>query len=111
MTDLPADRALLSISVTSEMTGVAPQMLRTYEARGLLSPERTPGGTRRYSGNDVARIDEITRLLATGLNLAGVQQVLELREETDRLRAEVSRLQARAAEDLPLPSESREHRR
>jgi DNA-binding transcriptional MerR regulator len=99
MTDLPADRALLSISVTSEMTGVAPQMLRTYEARGLLSPERTPGGTRRYSGNDVARIDEITRLLATGLNLAGVQQVLELREETDRLRAEVARLQAEAADD------------
>lgn len=94
MTDLPADRALLPISVTSELTGVAPQMLRAYESRGLLSPERTPGGTRRYSGNDIARIDEITMLLAAGLNLAGVEQVLELRAETRRLRAEIAELRS-----------------
>ncbi|HEU4566957.1 MAG TPA: MerR family transcriptional regulator [Marmoricola sp.] len=94
MTNLPADRALFSISVTSELTGVAPQMLRTYEARGLLSPERTPGGTRRYSGNDIDRIGEITGLLEEGLNLAGVELVLALREETRRLRTEIDRLRS-----------------
>jgi DNA-binding transcriptional MerR regulator len=94
MTNLPADRALFSISVTSELTGVAPQMLRTYEARGLLSPERTPGGTRRYSGNDIDRIGEITGLLDEGLNLAGVELVLALREETRRLRTEIDRLRS-----------------
>lgn len=100
MTGLPADRALFSISVTSEVTGVAPQMLRTYEARGLLSPERTPGGTRRYSGNDIDRIGEITGLLGEGLNLAGVEQVLALREETHRLRAEIDRLRSRAEDTV-----------
>jgi MerR family transcriptional regulator/heat shock protein HspR len=90
--ELPSDRGLFSISVTSELTGVTPQMLRTYEARGLLSPARTPGGTRRYSGDDVARIDEITVLLGAGLNLAGVEEVLRLREETARLRAEIAAL-------------------
>lgn len=105
MTNLPDDRALLSISVTSDMTGVAPQMLRIYEARGLVSPERTPGGTRRYSGNDVARIDEITRLLAAGLNLAGIQHVMELRAETSRLRAEIAELRADVSrEDEGPPS-------
>ena len=95
MTDLPADRALFSISVASELTGVAPQMLRNYETRGLLSPGRTPGGTRRYSRNDLARVDEITVLLAAGLNLAGIEQVLQLRAETDRLRDELGRLRTR----------------
>lgn len=98
MTGLPDDQALLPISVTAELTGVAPQMLRNYEARGLLSPERTPGGTRRYSAHDVARVDEITVLLAAGLNLAGVEQVLRLRAETDRLRAEIADLRARPDE-------------
>ena len=53
--DLGADRALYSISVTSELTGVNPQMLRAYEQKGLLTPYRTQGGTRRYSGQDVAK--------------------------------------------------------
>jgi MerR family transcriptional regulator/heat shock protein HspR len=96
MADLGADRALYSISVTSELTGVQPQMLRVYEQKGLLAPHRTEGGTRRYSGEDVATIEEITTLLAAGLNLAGVEQVLRLRSETERLRREIDRLSAQA---------------
>ena len=67
------------------MTGVNPQMLRVYEQKGLLAPYRTQGGTRRYSGQDVDTIGEITTLLAAGLNLAGVEHVLQLRAETQRL--------------------------
>jgi MerR family transcriptional regulator/heat shock protein HspR len=95
MVDLGHERALYSISVTAELTGVQPQMLRVYETRGLLSPYRTEGGTRRYSGRDLDRIDEITSLLEAGLNLAGIEHVLELRAETFRLRQEIDRLRAR----------------
>lgn len=90
--DLPADRALFGISVVAELTGVDPQMLRHYEAKGLLQPERTSGGTRRYSRNDVQQVDRITTLLASGLNLAGVGHVLELEAETRRLQREIAKL-------------------
>jgi MerR family transcriptional regulator/heat shock protein HspR len=86
------DRAVYSISVASELTGVNPQMLRTYENKGLLAPFRTEGGTRRYSGHDVERIGQITTLLASGLNLAGVEHVLRLQAETERLQATIDRL-------------------
>lgn len=92
MVDLGADRALFSISVAAEVTGVNPQMLRVYEQKGLLEPQRTQGGTRRYSSQELDRIDEITTLLAAGLNLAGVEQVLRLRAENRRLQREVDQL-------------------
>jgi MerR family transcriptional regulator/heat shock protein HspR len=95
MRELGAERALLSISVTWELTDVNPQMLRAYERKGLLAPHRTQGGTRRYSGNDLDRIREITTLLAAGLNLAGVEEVLRLRLENNRLRAELDQLRSR----------------
>jgi MerR family transcriptional regulator/heat shock protein HspR len=95
--DLSHERALYSISVTSELTGVNPQMLRVYEDKGLLAPFRTHGGTRRYSGHDLERIKEITTLIAAGLNLAGVEKVLHLRAETRRLQAEIDRLRERSA--------------
>lgn len=94
--ELPADRALYGISVASELTGVNPQMLRAYEARGLVTPYRTAGGTRRYSGQDVARVNRISTLLAAGLNLAGVERVLALESETRRLREELTALRDRA---------------
>jgi MerR family transcriptional regulator/heat shock protein HspR len=80
--------------VASELSGVDPQMLRAYEQRGLLTPFRTAGGTRRYSREDIDRISDITRLLGEGLNLAGISQVLQLREETRRLAAQVGELEA-----------------
>jgi DNA-binding transcriptional MerR regulator len=99
MEELANDHGVYPISVTSELSGVAPQMLRTYEQRGLLSPFRTRGGTRRYSRDDLARIDAITTLLRQGLNLAGIAQVLHLREETGRLTDELGELRASAEPD------------
>ena len=95
-TDFGPERALYGISVAAELTGVNPQMLRTYEAKGLLEPYRTEGGTRRYSGNDLDRINQITTLLDEGLNLAGIAYVLHLQAETRRLRNEVNRLRQAA---------------
>lgn len=92
MVEMKGNRALFSISVTAELTDVNPQMLRVYEQKGLLTPHRTPGGTRRYSGKDLDRIREISTLVAAGLNLAGVARVLHLRSENLRLRGEVDRL-------------------
>jgi MerR family transcriptional regulator/heat shock protein HspR len=98
-----SSQPVYGISVAAELTGVHPQMLRTYEARGLIDPHRTDGGTRRYSGDDVTRVLRITGLLLTGLNLEGVQQVLALEEETKQLRAEISRLRAERAGDEGRP--------
>jgi len=78
--------AVYAISVAAELSGTAVQNLRVYERRGLLSPERTDGGTRRYSEADVERLVRIRELLDAGLNLAGVDRVLELEDEVARLR-------------------------
>ncbi len=87
------DRPLYGISVASELTGVKAPMLRAYEERGLIQPHRTAGGTRRYSEADLDSVKRITTLLAAGLNLAGVEEVLRLEDETRALRAEVRGLQ------------------
>lgn len=94
MKDVGPGHALYSISVASELSGVDPQMLRVYEQRGLISPFRTDGGTRRYSRDDLDRIADITTLLNDGLNLAGIGQVLKLRDTTGRLAAELGELKA-----------------
>jgi DNA-binding transcriptional MerR regulator len=78
--------ALYAISVAAELSGTAIQNLRVYERRGLVSPDRTAGGTRRYSEEDVERLVRIRELLDAGLNLAGVDLVLELEDEVSRLR-------------------------
>jgi DNA-binding transcriptional MerR regulator len=75
------------ISVAAELSGLAVSSLRLYEAHGLLEPSRTPGGTRRYSVNDVDRLRSIGALTDIGVNLAGVALVLDLQEENRRLRA------------------------
>ena len=98
--DSPSDRAVYAISVASEVTGIEPQNLRNYEAKGLIDPYRTAGGTRRYSDQDVQRINRITTLLAAGLNLAGVARVLDLEAETQRLRQEIARLRSRAQRNV-----------
>ena len=81
------------MAVAAELTGVTPAMLRAYEAKGLIRPHRTAGGTRRYSADNIAEVRRITELLESGLNLAGIEAVLALEEENDGLRAEVDRLQ------------------
>src|ERR1700722_7639836 len=77
------------ISVAAELAGSAPQNLRLYEARGLLSPARSGGGTRRYSDDDIVRLREIGRLLDAGLNLAGVAMVIALQDSNRSLQAEL----------------------
>ncbi len=89
------DLALYAISVAGELTGVDPQMLRVYESRGLLTPERTDGGTRRYSERDIERIGRISMYLEAGLNLAGIERVFVLEAETDDLRDQVRELGGR----------------
>ena len=82
------ERGVYPISVAAELVGMGVQNLRLYEARGLLQPERTKGGTRRYSADDLDRLRRIGDLLAAGLNLAGVDMVLGLEAENAALRAE-----------------------
>jgi MerR family transcriptional regulator, heat shock protein HspR len=95
----PDSRAVYSISVASELSGVDPQMLRMYEQRGLLSPFRTDGGTRRYSSRDLERVAIITALLGEGLNLAGIGQVLALRAQNGQLADELGELRASTGPD------------
>jgi MerR family transcriptional regulator, heat shock protein HspR len=94
-----SSHALYSISVASELSGVDPQMLRIYEQRGLLSPFRTDGGTRRYSAQDLERVAVITSLLGEGLNLAGIGHVLQLRAQTSQLTDELGELRATTTPD------------
>jgi DNA-binding transcriptional MerR regulator len=79
-------RGVYGISVASELVGMQPQALRLYESRGLLQPQRTDGGTRRYSTQDLERLQRIGELLQSGLNLAGISMVLALEAENARLR-------------------------
>lgn len=86
-----SDQAIYVISVAAELAGVHPQTLRVYERKGLLTPQRTAGNTRRYSERDIRLLRRIQELTQEGLNLAGVMKVLELEDEIDRLRARHSR--------------------
>jgi MerR family transcriptional regulator/heat shock protein HspR len=81
-------RGVYGISVAAELVGTGVQNLRAYEARGLLEPQRTDGGTRRYSADDLDRLRRIGALLEAGLNLAGIAMVMDLQDENAQLRAE-----------------------
>jgi MerR family transcriptional regulator/heat shock protein HspR len=83
-------RAVYVISVAAELAGVHPQTLRIYERKGLVDPARTTGGSRRYSDADIEQLRRIQELTNEGLNLYGVQRVLELEAEVARLRAELA---------------------
>jgi MerR family transcriptional regulator/heat shock protein HspR len=86
------NRGVFAISVAAEMVAMEIQNLRVYERRGLVDPDRTPGGTRLYSPDDIDRLHRIRELLAEGLNLAGIARVLTLE---DRVRQLEQRLRAR----------------
>jgi MerR family transcriptional regulator/heat shock protein HspR len=92
-------RAVFVISVAAELAGMHPQTLRIYERKGLIDPFRTPGGTRRYSQEDIERLQLIQDLTSQGLNLEGVRRVLALREENRRLKRKVDKLRDKI-EDL-----------
>jgi MerR family transcriptional regulator, heat shock protein HspR len=89
------ERGRYMISVAAEIVGMHPQTLRIYETKGLVRPQRTPGGTRLYSETDIERLRIIQRLTTElGLNLAGVELVLRLEDELRRAHAQIERLQA-----------------
>jgi len=95
------DRPLYMISVAAELVGMHPQTLRMYEAKGLVRPGRTPGGTRLYSEADLERLRLIQRLTTElGLNLAGVEHVLRLQDELRRLHARMERLERELRDEI-----------
>ena len=86
---IEGSRAVYVISVAAELAGLHPQTLRIYERKGLVDPARTGGGSRRYSDEDIALLRRIQELTAEGLNLAGVQRVLELEAELVEARRQL----------------------
>ena len=95
------DRPRYMISVAAEIIGMHPQTLRIYESKGLVRPGRTPGGTRLYSERDLERLRVIQRLTTElGLNLAGVQRVLALEDEMQKLRSRVERLERQMRDEV-----------
>jgi DNA-binding transcriptional MerR regulator len=91
-------RGVYGISVASELSGIDPQTLRLYERRGLLSPDRTAGGTRRYSDDDIDRLQRITELVEDGINIAGIAQILHLELLNAELTFDNSRLESENAQ-------------
>ncbi len=101
-------KAVFVISVAAELAGMHPQTLRIYERKGLLDPFRTPGGTRRYSQEDIEQLQLIQELTSQGLNLVGVKRVLALQEENRRLKHKLDRLRDKI-EEIEERSERRLH--
>jgi MerR family transcriptional regulator/heat shock protein HspR len=95
--EVSSDRGVFMISVAAELADMHPQTLRMYEARGLIEPKRSPKGTRLYSQEDVERLRRIQQMTSDlGLNLAGVEKVLELEGQLQRAQRKVDALERRA---------------
>jgi MerR family transcriptional regulator/heat shock protein HspR len=102
----PDTRALYVISVAAQLAGMHPQTLRIYERKGLLSPARTSGRSRRYSERDIALLRRIQELTNEGLSLSGVQRVLELERQLEQAHARIAELEERV-ESLALEMKER----
>ena len=98
------------ISVASDLLGIGPQSLRAYEREGLLTPQRTDGGTRRYSDDDLDRVRRIAELLGAGLNLAGVALVLDLQDDNAALQHDNAALRLALARALSTERTARRRR-
>jgi MerR family transcriptional regulator/heat shock protein HspR len=97
--EVSSDRGVFMISVAAELAEMHPQTLRMYEARGLIEPKRSPKGTRLYSHADVQRLRRIQEMTAElGMNLAGVERVLELEQQLESMQRKVASLDKRATE-------------
>ena len=95
------ERPRYMISVAAELVGMHPQTLRIYENKGLVRPQRTPGGTRLYSEADVERLRIVQRLTTeVGLNLAGVEIVLRLEDELRKAHQHIERLQQQVRDEV-----------
>jgi MerR family transcriptional regulator, heat shock protein HspR len=111
-----SDRALYIISVAAELAGVHAQTLRIYERKGLIEPQRTQGGSRRYSDRDIALLQRIQELTNEGVSLVGVRKILELEDDlegaTSRIRElEEALVQARKEMVEAVEQAHRRHRR
>ncbi len=95
-----ASHGVYGISVAAELSGIPVQSLRLYESHGLLTPDRSDGGTRRYSADDIARLRRISRLVAGGVNLAGIGRILELEDDNAGLLAENRAHSDKAAREI-----------
>jgi MerR family transcriptional regulator, heat shock protein HspR len=92
------ERGVFMISIAAELAEMHPQTLRTYEARGLIAPKRSPKNTRLYSQSDVERLRRIQQLTSEGLNLTGVETVMALEARVEKMRVELERARRRAEE-------------
>jgi MerR family transcriptional regulator, heat shock protein HspR len=99
VTDRPL-HAVYVISVFAELAGVHPQTLRNYERSGLLHPERTSGGSRRFSEEDLAALRRIQELTNEGVNLEGVKRIMALEAQVDALHGEIQELSDEARRKL-----------
>jgi len=92
---------LYMISVVSEMLGIHPQTLRLYEREGLIKPKRSGGNTRLFSDEDVEKLELILRLTRElGVNLAGVEVILSMREKMERMQQEMEQTMQLLREEL-----------
>jgi MerR family transcriptional regulator/heat shock protein HspR len=95
------DRPRYMISVAADIVGMHPQTLRIYESKGLIRPKRTAGNTRLYSEADIERLQLIQQLTNDlGLNLAGVEQVMQLQDEVERMRRMLNRMEREMREAI-----------
>lgn len=99
-------RGVYGISVAADLVGMAQPTLRLYERKGLVEPERTSGGTRRYSDDDLERLRRIGELVEAGVNLAGVVLVLRLEADNVRLRRDLAQAERPGAEESADKAES-----
>ena len=111
-----SDRGVYGISVAAELSGINEQSLRLYEREGLLTPARSPGGTRRYSADDLVRLQRIRELVDAGVNIAGIARILGLEDRNTALDDRnitlegdnaALRAAARRRKSAPRPSGSR----
>lgn len=106
MDDIPADRPVYSMAVAADLVGVAPATLRLFERKGLLTPARTDGGTRRYSAEDIERMRHVAALQEDGVNLAGIGRVLALEGENAALRRDLAEASGADEESAARPGPS-----
>jgi MerR family transcriptional regulator/heat shock protein HspR len=97
--EVETDRGVFMISVAAELANLHPQTLRMYEARGLIEPQRSTKGTRLYSQDDVEKLKRIQEMTAElGLNLAGVERVLSLEREIERMHERIEEIELEAVQ-------------
>jgi MerR family transcriptional regulator, heat shock protein HspR len=100
-------QGVYGITVAAELSGIPVQSLRLYERHGLLTPSRSDGGTRRYSADDLARLQRISALVAAGVNLAGIAHILDLQDDNAELQAANRAIGGKAKKKSPAPDRQR----